>query len=257
MKILETVRKTTPSPQRNRNWLDQKLSFNPITNEGDNNQEKLIIEVELLQKDKQILLQELQHRVRNNLAIIMGIVEMQNEDITANALLSLKNTQSRIGTFVKVHELIFSQNDFKNIPIHGLFDKLYNQHKGNDSDFTLSVKVDELFLNINQAIPLGLICNEMLSLFRNELSNIDAIIINSDLSSMPEIDIIFTLHKADPNVLNKQFFWDNKTIEGRFINLLAMQLKASIEAHQSTDTKTLHLKFTKADISGSGADKFL
>lgn len=213
-------------------------------------------EVESLRKDKEILLEELHHRVRNNLAMIMGIIEMQSEELSGDPLLSLRDTQKRVGTFVKVHELIFSQNDLKNIPVHELIKKLYAQHKDNGPAFAWSVRIDELYININQAIPLGLICNELLSRLRNRLCNIDAVILNSDLSGLPEVDIFFTIQRAEKQ-MGEHPLWDDNSFEGRFINLLALQLKASMETNHSPDTTTLHIKFTKAEVSGAYADRFI
>ncbi|MEX1120971.1 MAG: histidine kinase dimerization/phosphoacceptor domain -containing protein, partial [Balneolales bacterium] len=100
--------------------------YQPLT-DGDGNVFGILVQliditkqVEL-RKDKEILLEELNHRVRNNLAIITGIIDMQVQDITNDECLhNFKNTRKRVGTFTNVHELIFGQNDYKNIPFHDL-----------------------------------------------------------------------------------------------------------------------------------------
>lgn len=100
-----------------------------------------------LRKEKEILLQELQHRVRNNLAIIMGILDMQVQEIkNDDCLQNFKNARKRVGTFTNVHDLIFCQNDLKNIPIHSLLERISNQSKVYDNpEFAISVMVEKFF----------------------------------------------------------------------------------------------------------------
>lgn len=211
-----------------------------------------------LRKDKVLLLQELDHRVRNNLTIIMGLIDMQADEINqADPLLSLQNTRKRVGTFVKVHELIFSQRDLRNIPVHELLKKLSDPCRNYDRPgFTIEIMTEPLFININQALPLGLICNEMLSWFMNRAAHIHRISIGADLTRQPEVELIFTVD-TDKDSAEEVLLWDDRSFEGRLISLLLLQLKAKLEVTRSTGKITLAVKLTKAYVSGSGADYFL
>lgn len=208
-----------------------------------------------LRKDKEVLLQELHHRVGNNLAIIMGIIDMQVREITNNdCLLAFRNTRKRVGTFTKVHELIFRQHDLKNIRIHKLLEKLSKQCREYDNpEYIILVRVEELYININQAIPLGLICNEMLSWFKNRVNPANEVSIESRLTHLPEIEIRFTIHSAGNGFQEEDILWDNKFFEGRFINLLAMQLKTRIKVNRSVETTSVYIRFIKDAISGTSA----
>ncbi|MEX2640883.1 MAG: histidine kinase dimerization/phosphoacceptor domain -containing protein [Balneolales bacterium] len=237
--------------------------YQPLTDENDkvygifvlvNNITK---QVEL-RKDKEVLLEELHHRVKNNLALIMGLVDMQAQEIDhEECLLLFRNTRKRVGTFSKVHELIFNQHDLKKVPVHELLEKLTAQYiDHHNPKITVSDRFNEFYVNINQAIPLGLICNEMLGWFKTRLNN-QEIRIGSEMEHMPEVDLIFTIDNAGDTLTKEQFLWDNNSFEGRLINILTMQLKAGVEVQQIHDAFVVHIKFDKMDIAGSGANRFL
>ncbi|MEX0929253.1 MAG: histidine kinase dimerization/phosphoacceptor domain -containing protein [Balneolales bacterium] len=239
------------------------IIYQPLTDDEENVFGILVQIIDItkqveLRKEKEVLLQELHHRVGNNLAIITGIIDMQASEITNDdCSLNFRNTRKRIGTFTNVHELIFRQSDLKNIPVYALFEKISNQCIEYDNpEFTISVMVDNFTLNINQAIPLGLICNEILTWFKNRMNNIQEVGIESELSNQGEVEIVFTL-RSDGSSDKKHILWDNNSFEGRLINIFAKQLRAKVEVNDSDEYVIVHVTFAKTDISGSGAYKFL
>ena len=117
--------------------------------------------------EKEVLLKEVHHRVKNNLQIISSILNLQSATITdQNTLDLLKNSQNRIRSMSLIHELLYQTKDFSTINFSeyivsistNLFQS-YNQNKNTK----LTLDLDPLFLDLDIAIPCGLIINELVT----------------------------------------------------------------------------------------------
>lgn len=125
---------------------------------------------ELLQRqndEKETLLKEVHHRVRNNLQIIVSLINLQSEKITdQNSVHALREIQGRVESMSLVHKKMYQTANFENI---NMFDymvfviqnirKIYNCESCSS---TLEVP-KELVLKMETAIPFGLVVNEMIS----------------------------------------------------------------------------------------------
>lgn len=121
---------------------------------------KEIIEHQL--KEKEVLIQEIHHRVKNNLAIISGLIELENI-YTQNEPLKtqLAVTQSRIHSIAKIHELLYSNQSFSNIDFQEYVKDLTVSFS-RSSMFNFSVTTNSpVFLNVNQAVPCGMLLHEI------------------------------------------------------------------------------------------------
>ncbi len=124
-----------------------------------------LLKLEDSNEQKDILLKEVYHRVKNNLnltASMLGLQAMQESDEIKSHLLKSK---SRIDAIATVHEMLYKQNNFNEInfydyisKLESLVFKLYDR----DKKFTLSIDVDkELVLPLDTMIKFGLMINEM------------------------------------------------------------------------------------------------
>lgn len=119
-------------------------------------------------KEKETLLAEVHHRVKNNLAIISGLLQMQvfNTD-DENILAKLKESQSRIQSIAMVHEKLYSSETFSEIAIDKYIDDLLHMIEESMSDFEKDICVntdmETILLTVGQAIPCGLLLNEMIT----------------------------------------------------------------------------------------------
>lgn len=117
-------------------------------------------------KEKEVLLQEIHHRVKNNLAIISSLLELQSSTIqdkqTRSALLESKN---RINVMARIHEHLYSSQDLVSIDmkyyIQGIVD--YLSQSFGEYSISILINVPDVNLNIDRAIPCGLIINELVS----------------------------------------------------------------------------------------------
>ncbi|PAU93615.1 hypothetical protein CK503_10695 [Aliifodinibius salipaludis] len=119
-------------------------------------------------KEKQVLLEEIHHRVKNNLAIISGMLQLQafeadNEEIR-NAL---NDGQLRIQSIGIVHELLYQSGNFIDISfeeyISKLIDTIKNTLPFNHQHIDVEVDTGNVLLDINQAIPSAILINEMVT----------------------------------------------------------------------------------------------
>ena len=131
-------------------------------------QERKTREFEILEgtKQKEILLKEIHHRVKNNFAILVSLINMQMA-LTKNQelLQSLTNLQLRIRTMALVHEMLYRSHDFEKISFPGYIRSLAAVIAGayNRRDIELAIDADDALMDIEASIPLGLIINEILN----------------------------------------------------------------------------------------------
>lgn len=116
--------------------------------------------------EKETLLQEIHHRVKNNLAIVVGLLQLQVfRSVNDVEKIRLTEAQNRVHSIAMVHELLYQSDDFTKVNLHTYYDKLLKGIKENmqigDQSIDHKLKIDSESLNINQAIPLGLLINEL------------------------------------------------------------------------------------------------
>jgi len=119
-------------------------------------------------EEKDILLSEIHHRVKNNLAIIIGLIELQNAEVQDETTKSnLFETKNRIYSISGVHELLYQTDNFSDISFSEYINQLVNRLKdtfdSQKNPVTINKNITGLRMNINQAIPLGLLLNELIT----------------------------------------------------------------------------------------------
>ncbi|MBN2460931.1 MAG: PAS domain S-box protein [Candidatus Cloacimonetes bacterium] len=118
--------------------------------------------------EKEVLLKEIHHRVKNNLQIIASLLNMQINYITdASAREYLAESLNRVKSMAFIHENLYQSKNFKDIDfshyINLLLNQLFITYGISHKRIKLHVEIEKIFLNINLAIPLGLIINELVT----------------------------------------------------------------------------------------------
>ncbi|WP_421775160.1 PAS domain S-box protein [Gracilimonas sp.] len=119
-------------------------------------------------QEKEVLLQEIHHRVKNNLAVISGLLELQVYEYSDPTYVRLiQESQMRIQTMAMIHEKLYQSESLSRIFIHEYIDDLIDQIRSSikigDTEISVSTEIDDVELNINQAIPFALALNEIIS----------------------------------------------------------------------------------------------
>ncbi len=118
--------------------------------------------------EKEALLKEIHHRVKNNLQVIASMLNLQStylEDAQAQSL--LQESQNRVIAMATIHEKLYQSKNLARIDfgayIHDLTAQLLSGYMGNDHTIQLKVVAEDIWLSVNTAVPCGLILNELVS----------------------------------------------------------------------------------------------
>jgi PAS domain S-box-containing protein len=119
-------------------------------------------------QEKDLLLREIHHRVKNNLQIIASLLNLQSRTITdPNVLEALKNSQSRIRAMALVHERIYRSHNIAEINLKDYLNYLTRQifqfYNIQQHQIDITVTTEEILADIDTVTPLGLIINELVS----------------------------------------------------------------------------------------------
>ncbi|MBN4051452.1 PAS domain S-box protein [bacterium AH-315-M05] len=119
-------------------------------------------------QEKEILLREIHHRVKNNLQIISSMLSLQSSYISDKGTINiLKESQDRIKSMAFIHESLYQTKDFSSINISEYIENLSKNlvySFGTQYNFvSLKLDTDKIYLNLDTAIPCGLIINELVS----------------------------------------------------------------------------------------------
>ena len=118
--------------------------------------------------EKKILLQEIHHRVKNNMQIISSLLNLQTRYVNdEEAVNILKESQNRVKSMAMIHEKLYQSKDLSHINfddyIQSLVSNLFYSYNKEKTDIKPIFKVDNLSLNIDTAVPCGLIISELVS----------------------------------------------------------------------------------------------
>lgn len=118
--------------------------------------------------EKEVLLKEIHHRVKNNLQVISSLLRLQSRYIQDGTVMEmLKESQNRVRSMALVHEQLYQSQDLSRIDfaeyIHNLASNLFQAYQVNAKGVKLNLKLAPAFLNIDTAVPCGLIINELVS----------------------------------------------------------------------------------------------
>jgi PAS domain S-box-containing protein len=188
--------------------------------------------------EKDVLLTEIHHRVKNNLAIIANLIDIQMIDVHDDEMTEiLRETQNRIFSIAGVHEMLYDVNSFSRISFRDylkkLFDRIFEmydkEHKMTGLD--MQVKVD--YLNINQAIPLGLMLTELITnSFKHAFKTRQAGTITIEITGGP--DLIHVVYKDDGRGFDPGVFESSTSMGMILIRSLLKQLKAEYSVKGKT-----------------------
>jgi PAS domain S-box-containing protein len=118
--------------------------------------------------EKEMLLKEVYHRVKNNLQVVSSLINLQARNVKNEATVDLlKQSADRIKAMALLHEKLYQSKDLARIDfnayIHSLVDHLLFGYGAHSGKINISMSIDDVFLDVDTAIPCGLIINELLS----------------------------------------------------------------------------------------------
>lgn len=125
------------------------------------------VEIKKSLREKQTLLEEIHHRVKNNLAVISSLLELQKQDSNESTREALEDTQSRIQSIARIHEKLYQTDTFSDIDIQQYLEEFIEivaqTFNSSQKNITIIKEIQSFNLDIIKALPLGLIMNELLN----------------------------------------------------------------------------------------------
>ena len=119
-------------------------------------------------KDRELLLMEIHHRVKNNLQIVSDLLQLQKDEMdNPQQMAYISDGQSRVVSMALIHQNLYQNSDLTSIRFDVFLQSLTSQiaelYSADQRSIKLEVKGAEFFLDIDTAIPLGLITNELIT----------------------------------------------------------------------------------------------
>ncbi len=119
-------------------------------------------------KEKEFLLKEIHHRVKNNMQVIASLLKLQAAAVNDERLLApFQDAENRVRAMSLVHEKLYQSEDFTKVPFRdyltSLIRYLSQSYEHRARHITVVAEIEDLPLDITAAIPCGLIVNELLS----------------------------------------------------------------------------------------------
>jgi two-component sensor histidine kinase len=132
--------------------------------------ERLRVEEELRAsvEEKEVLLREVHHRVKNNLQAISNLLYLQSSYVDDGRITEIfREMRDRIKSIALIHERLYETNDLARINfaeyVQSLVDQLIHSYGVDPDHIKLEISIDEVSINVDMAIPLGVIINELVS----------------------------------------------------------------------------------------------
>ncbi|WP_289644559.1 tetratricopeptide repeat-containing sensor histidine kinase [Maribacter aestuarii] len=129
-------------------------------------EQKHIIENSLVEKDS--LLKEIHHRVKNNLQMVSSLLSLQTKNTRSKAAIeALEEGKSRVKAMALIHQKLYQNDDLSVIEMQGYIESLINSvqsvYKKGGHNINITIDAEGVELDIDRAIPFGLILNELVS----------------------------------------------------------------------------------------------
>lgn len=119
-------------------------------------------------REKEVLLKEIHHRVKNNMQVVSSLLQLQSQYIEDEPTLALfEESQTRIHSMALIHEQLYQSEHLDRIDlppyVENLVANLYQSFGCGNTSIQFNLNFDPIYLNIETAIPCGLIINELVS----------------------------------------------------------------------------------------------
>jgi two-component sensor histidine kinase len=201
--------------------------------------------------EKENLLKEVHHRVKNNLQTVSSLLSLQSRNTDSGPMKGLlKGTQNRVIAMAMVHEMLYMRKDISHIEyksyVQELSEYLIRSIKGIDNNVNLIIDIPDIKLGIDTAIPLGLLINESLTnALKYGIEGDEEGEINIKLQKDSEKENCYILEIGDngigfPETIN---YKNTKSLGLKLIHNLTRQLRGTIERDTSKKGTNYIIKF--------------
>jgi PAS domain S-box-containing protein len=199
--------------------------------------------------EKEVLLKEVHHRVKNNLQIISTLLMLQSESVRDEKLLrSFRDSQDRIAAMALIHERLYKSPDFASIDfaeyIGNLAGSLFDSYLVDPGSIVLHVDTGGMVMDIDRAIPCGLIVNELLSnSLKYAFPDNRAGEISVRFRSCEDGRITLTVVDTGVGLPSGFDFRNTETLGLQLVCMLVTQLRGQIDIDSGQDGTVVSISF--------------
>jgi two-component sensor histidine kinase len=200
-------------------------------------------------QQKEVLLKEIHHRVKNNLSVISGLLDLQSVNTESEqAKLVMQESQNRISAIALIHQRLYQNDNMGAIEIRGFVEDMYGQIATVFSTKEIKTKtilnLPNIFLDIDTAVPLGLIINELITnSFKYAFKNTKEGIIKIELAESESGHYTLTYQDNGFGLPQNYDFETGKTLGIKLIKLLSKQLSGKAVYKKENDNPTFIIYF--------------
>lgn len=217
-------------------------------------QKKMEARIQQSLHEKEILLQEVHHRVKNNLAVIAGLLDLQimeeEDELIEN---KLNEVRSRIFSIAKIHETLYANEDMVQIRFDEYLNNLTNALPQNSisrsGDIMINLNAEEVTLNLNQAVPCGLAVNELMNTIFSGTGYSGKL--NIDLSELDD-EITLSITSDDLDLYAMDPATDSDSFHKKLVEIFLAQIEGNLSVRNGS-SKSVILQFKKMDLRGSSS----
>jgi PAS domain S-box-containing protein len=201
-------------------------------------------------KEKEILLREIHHRVKNNLQIISSLMNLQLHSIPdAKTIEIFKQCESRIKAMALIHEKLYQSEDIERIDfeeyLKSFIFHIVHSHQLDNNKIKIKLRVDQILLNIDIAIPCGLILNELISnALKHAFSETDEGVINITVQST-EDDYILLVSDNGKGLPEDFALKKVNSLGLQLVEMLVKQLNGKMETSSGGKYTIFKITFPK------------
>ena len=206
-----------------------------------------------LVSEKEVLLKEIHHRVKNNLQVITSLLSLQSSFIEEDKTKALfRYSQYRINSMAMVHEMLYQSQNIAEIDygkyVLKLISELVISMKGSDHKINLIVNVENIRLNIDTAIPLGLLINEIVTnALKYGIKNEGINNLYLEIKKVKHNTFKMLIGDNGDGFSDKINFRSSNTLGLVLIHKLSLQLKGLIEKDNNKDGTNYIITFQEID----------
>ncbi len=210
--------------------------------------------------EKELLLAEVLHRVNNNLALIMGFLELEHNNIdNEECRVLFKKSQMRIKSIGIIHEKLYQANDFSNLPldtyVREILSTVSKSWANGTGHVSYTSNAGEVKLNVNQAIPCGLIINELVTnaykhAFPGSAAGGE---VRVDIKAENDL-IVLTVSDNGIGLPDTLDFEEANTLGFTIVNILSKKLEADVDMNTRAGTSFTITFKAESDKRGSASN---
>lgn len=154
-------------PLKNTQLIESVLKTVGIRAAGELERKLAEDRIKNLLDEKELLLREIHHRVKNNLLTIMNLLQLQSDTLTEpSALDALLDARGRVWSMLMMYEKLYETPDFKNMSVKNYFSSLVEEIVKlfpKSEKVTIEKTLEDFLLDTNTLLPLGIIVNELIT----------------------------------------------------------------------------------------------